>query len=380
MLLFFAFKFNCLSACNCMNRVQAFQSLRRGSLSVSELSGVLGAFRDPSPLPREEFTLLISSVRSCVSQLDVAQCVSILKPVSELPRERMLPIAGDIFNDLMDRPLDAVSSTDAVRLISLCGKMHLYDSDLFNAKLFTLVDWSDFSSTRRVINACNQLKFVFANSDDLYTQICDLDLGIIAIPLLRYIARDVSSRPRELVAPKIVGKCIEAFSERVRVVRHDETLLKQRAVVSTDESLKFIIALAKISKYAGVEVRSLIGSKYLMDNLKFVLVKIVSYDLRNLSLDRLLRLFFSLGQLQLFDDFFVRRRLVPAISTTYKTMNQKSPQDIVLVATVISQLPFRVPLVDELVDILTKDAQGIPSDDEMYHTAQSLLQAIQTRP
>ena len=363
-----------------MSRNKVIDVLRQGSttpLSFTQVSSVLNSLRESSPLAREEVQILLKSVRLSLPLMNPVELVNLFKPVSDLPREVILPIAADVFTEMLERQLPTnLSPMDAVRLVSICGKMRLYDSDVLE-KIFPLIkDVVDMASIRQVVIACNHVRFCFKQSNDLYNAIVG-DIGTLTIPLLRYIARDVATNPRR-IAPQTIQRCIEAFSKRIEAVKQNEEMVKQRAFVSTDDCVKFVVALGQISRFGGPQIQPLLTPGVCQD-IQLVLTRIVAYDLRNLDLNRLLKLFFSLGQLEVFDDFFVRRRLVPAIAMSYRDLPKKTPKDILLVATALSQLPFKVALVHDLVQLLAADAEEIVKDHESLENVRALLEKLNSK-
>jgi hypothetical protein len=171
------------------------------------------------------------------------------------------------------------------------------------------------------------------------------------------------------IPPEAVERCVSALEKSVSILRADEDLLKQRSFISSNDCLKFIVSYAKLA-----------GGKpptaSLSEDLKFVLMKIVAYDVRSFSLEKSLKLFFSLDKLDVFEDFFIRRRLVPGIIQAYRDMNLKKSRDILLVLTVVSKLPFRNALVDEVVELISNDLETISPKDEFHDNITSLISQV----
>jgi hypothetical protein len=93
----------------------------------------------------------------------------------------------------------------------------------------------------------------------------------------------------------------------------------------------------------------------------------------------LVRLHFALSTIEVFDDFFVRRRLVPAILTAYKRSSNRSFRDTTLVLTMISQLPFTNAVVTELTEIALNDAERIKADDVFYEAVNDAIHEIRKK-
>lgn len=325
---------------------------------------------------------VLTTVRKEIPALEVQELVTVLKTVSELEKPRMLPLASEMYAEMLRRAPENVNHEDAVRLLVLSARMRLFDSEVLN-RISGVLRFDTVNDLKRIMNACNTLEFVFQNSEKMYEKISSLpvkesQLQDASIPLLRYVSRDIKLSGMKSGIPQVVQQCIDALASKVEALRNDEELLKQRIVVNTDDALKFIVPLAKIVKSGDEQCKALITDGVVQD-IKFVLTKVVAYDLRNLNLDQLLKLFFSLREIEVFDDFFIRRRLVPAIAHSYKASATRTSKETLLVATALSQLPFQNQLVDELVQIVAQDAEKLPLADNFAQAIQTLLHSLTDR-
>ena len=314
-----------------------------------------------------EAQLVVSSSRACLKEYSSGELVQFLKPVAQLPRKEMLPIVVDVLKLLLSKPVESLSSEDALRLVSVCGRMRLYDSRLFDT-LSPVVQVQSSSDLRRLLTACNRLSFCFTDSQRVLDSIEkfvaeEAELRSVAIPSIEYLTRVTGVR-----IEKSFQACMNALSRTVVELKRDDELIKQKSLVSTDDVVRFLVCCGKI----GRELEGSLSSSQ-KEDLKFVLTKIVSYDLRNLELSTLLKLFFSIEQLEVFDDFFIRRRLVPAVVNAYMASAEKTPRDSLLVLTMATKLPFKIPLMDDLIACVKDDLTRLPRDHELYEPVCAMI-------
>jgi hypothetical protein len=314
-----------------------------------------------------EAQLVVSSTRSLIKTYSISELVQFLKPVSQLPKKEMLPIVVDVLKLLMSKPIESLSSEDAMRLVTLCGRIRLFDSKLFETFL-PLIQVQSASDLRRLLTACNRLSFCFKDSQRVLENIekftpQETELRALVIPSMEYLARVTN-----ITVEKSAQACLNALARSVVELKKDEDLIKQKSLVSTDDVLHFVVACGKIVKESKLPLTA--SQK---EDMKFLLTKIVSYDLRSLELSTLLKLFFSIEQLEVFDDFIVRRRLVPAIVNAYKIIASRSPRDTLLVLTMATKLPFRIPLTDDLLAYVKDEVAKLPRDHELYDSINAMI-------
>lgn len=314
-----------------------------------------------------EAQLVVSSSRSLITTYSVSELVQFLKPVSQLPKKEMLPIVVHVLKLLMSKPIESLSSEDAMRLVTLCGRMRLFDSKLFET-ILPIIQIQSAPDLRRLLTACNRLSFCFKDSKRVLENIekfttQETQLRALVISSMEYLAR-----VNNITVKKSAQACMNALSRSVVELKKDEDLIKQKSLVSTDDVLHFVVSFGKIAKE--LKLSPTTSEK---EDMKFVLTKIVSYDLRSLELSTLLKLFFSIEQLEVFDDFFVRRRLVPAIVNAYKMIASKSPRDTLLVLTMATKLPFRIPLTDDLLAHVKDEVTKLPREHELYDSINAMI-------
>jgi hypothetical protein len=325
---------------------------------------------------------VVKVVKKDLPKLEVNEIVSVLKTISEQEHPRMLPLASAVFEEMLQRAPENVNHEDAMSLLTISSKLKLFDSDVLN-RVFPVVRIETVSDLKKVVGACNSLNFVFQDKDRFYTKINGIpfkeaQLRHAAIPLLRYIANDLKANGLRNEKVPVINQALEALSEKVKMLQADEELVKQRSVVSTDDALKFLALLAKNNKAGGDQIKPLISGSVIQD-IKFILTRVVACDLRSLNLDQSLKLFFSLGELGVFDDFFVRRRLVPAIAHSFSNDSDKTSGDCLLVITAMSQLPFRNQMVDETVQMISVEVKKFPNDDEVTQAIRSMIDNFNRR-
>lgn len=293
-----------------------------------------------------------------------------MRKVADLPKPEMLPRAAELFTEMIDRSANATPQ-DVVRLFTVCGKMKLLDSLLFDT-ITNGLEFVSFDDMKKTITACNRLKYSIKNGDCVnkafafhQAAIVESDMRTL-VSCIQYIARS------PCVNAKSVYPILDGLSKKVNLMKADPELLRNRAIISADDAVKYILAIGKIQRSS----TSLTLSATQKEDVKYLLTKILAYELRNVSLQSLLKLFFSLTDIGVFDDFFVRRRLVPAIGSAYRALPERSPRETFLVVTMVSQLPFSNPLTVELTQSAIQHAQTMDAHDEFFETTRKVLETL----
>ena len=293
--------------------------------------------------------------------------VTKLRSIADLPKEEMLGKAGDVFTEMLEQPgIESANSRDVVRLYTVCGKMRLFDSSVFE-RVNRNLDLTSFEDLKKLVTACNRLKYTMTDVD-VFERAMTAHKSAIAgsdmrtlVAFMQYAARSGASG--------LAGPMLEGLSKKVAILKEDPELMKSRAVIGTDEAIKWITAAGQLKTKLTPEQK---------EDVKYVLTKILAYELRNVPFQSLMKLFFSLTELQVFDDFFVRRRLVPAIASSFRSLPQQSPKDTLLVLTAVSQLPFSNPLVVELTDVAKEVAAKLDPDHELAGAIEKVIKSIRT--
>lgn len=147
----------------------------------------------------------------------------------------------------------------------------------------------------------------------------------------------------------MISLCMNSFHEKINSIRKEKDLLLNRTTVSSGDVYRIVILLGQFSRQCELsqDVAFLLPEAAAQDIL-YCCKSIVSYELRNWDFGRLLKFYFALAKLNVFDDFFVRRRLVPAIAHTFETKPVKEEKDKELIRVMIKQLPFRNQMIEDL--------------------------------
>jgi hypothetical protein len=367
-----------------MNKIDVLNLIRKNHgkrMALPDIKSLLGAVAN-SRLEKQDILDLTILMKESFSGLKTSDLVRVLKPVSELEKAEMLPIASEIFMELLERNLAEISNQDAIRFLNLCGRMRLFDSEIFDMVAPRLsIQLPD--DLRRVVGVCNKLNFCFRNSEYIYespaaSTISVSDFGTIGSPLLIYILRDIGSSSEN--HPKVsdaISQCVDCFSHCVNRLRADRDLLQQGGIISTDSVVRFIVSLARL-KRSNKLPKEVTERLRISEDVSFALTTIVAYNLRNLELSKLFKLYFALTGLEVFDDFFIRRRLVPAIAQSYNSIPEPNPREILLALTMVSQLPFSNQMVVDLVGTIVRHAEAVAEIDPLFDPIRSL--ALKFRP
>ena len=355
-----------------MNRNEAvavLSSAARRMCVESHLAAVNALVRE-----RVEIPMVKESIRSRIPECDAESLVKFLKPISRMAPNDQLGMAADVFTQLLDRA-DDLSRTDAIRLITIRANMRIYDSELFD-RIGSDLRIEGIDELRQVVGSLVKLKHSLRDSTCivdyvLRNRIGDADLTTVVVPVLQYVTRSAASIESGCV-DEIVSTVMDSVHAKLELLRADPDLLKYRAVLSVDDGYKIVTSLAQVSRVASEW--SLTPAE--KADVQFILSKVLMYELRNLPLNHLLKLFFSVGQLDLFDDFFIRRRLVPAIANIYTKSAVRTPKEATLVLTMISQLPFSNALVADLIQLAGTEAKRLPRGSQYYDAANDLVSRI----
>lgn len=335
----------------------------------------------------DDMQAIKSAIRLNMDLFDSVALVRIAKLVTTFPQDVQLSLTTDLLNHAIEL-VDSFSPNDALTLIKICGRMKLFDSDFLDAVAPKLTD-INIDQFGRLLGDCNKLRFAFSDSHEVvFSQAIRLseaivvaDLNAVAVPLIEYHSRfmqnntsadGIVSKGESHATVKIVMNCLR---DKVVLLTERPELLQQRAVVSLDSAFRLIISLGQLSRLTNETSLTDIEK----EDIVFILTKVLAYELRNLSLHQLLRLHFALSTIEVFDDFFVRRRLVPAIATAYKHSSNRSFRDTTLVLTMISQLPFTNAVVTELAGIALTEAERIKADDVFYEAVSDAIHKIRKK-
>ncbi len=283
-------------------------------------------------------------------------------------------VAADVLSEFARRQEDGIAlpPKDMLQVVHVCGKLKVYDSELFRVfegnigvvpadmglrLLKAVVKLENASLFRDTIFACMQLHM---------EQLALLPVSKSSIPVLEWAVL-VAKSNKDDDDYKILQTTLEliqaGIGSKVCKLKGDKDLLVQRSLVCSDEVFRLLVALGRLLRNATN------ANEYITDSLRsdlvFLCSSVLSYDLRNLDLDQLFKLYFSIYELGLFDDFFVRRRLFPAVVASIPDDRNISPKQTLLLATMVAQLPFKNPMVTDLVNILTTRAAepGIKESD-----------------
>ena len=368
--------------------VKALAGMTAKRISLSEVPVLINAISVASKqASSDDMQAIKSAIRLNMNLFDSVSLVRIAKLVTTFPQDVQLSLTSDLLIHATEL-VDSFSPNDALTLIKICGRMKLFDSDFLNAVAPKLAD-INIDQLGRLLGDCNKLRFAFSDSHSVvFSQVIRLseaivvaDLRAVAVPLIEYNSRFIQSntstegivaRGVSDASVKLVMKCLR---NKVVLLTERPELLQQRAVVSLDSAFRLITSLGQLSR--------LTNETSLTDNergdIVFILTKVLAYELRNLSLHQLVRLHFALSTIEVFDDFFVRRRLVPAILTAYKHSSNRSFRDTTLVLTMISQLPFTNAVVTELTEIALNDAERIKADDVLYEAVNDAIHEIRKK-
>jgi hypothetical protein len=271
------------------------------------------------------------------------------------PSPKTLPIAADLLYECVSHPerfVEPLSGADTLSLIIACGRMKVIDSELFELleRNFVIDSIDDLVKLVKAMRRLENGKFfksavhafVMGNRESLIGS----DLGRVIIPLLKY----GTSVDDMHLANSIVNVCLMGVRDRISVVRKDRDLLLSKTVVEVGDVYDIV------TLFGAYKRRNTQWSfpESFRDDIVFACKSIVSYELRNMSdLSQLLRIYFSLSELGVFDDWFIRRRLVPSIAHVFKEMPVKSTEHVELIKVMIEQLPFENDMVKELSQLVS---------------------------
>ena len=328
-------------------------SLQTPNIPPHIFDELLERLRSLNQVSIDQVRLVHSECRGSVLNMSSVQLVDSLEILSSIRlRDRSLGLVGEIFRSLITaNKWENLSSNDCVRLITLCGKMRVFDSELFKL-MEDRVELSSIGDFVRVINALNRIQefsffkksianFIACNA----SSIVHSDVSRVVIPLMRYA---VGSSSHDMIP-----LCLDAFHTKVESIRSDKDLLVSRSVVSSGDVYIIVTLLGKLSRQLELEGESFALTESASSDIMYCCKSIVSYELRNWDLERLLRFFFAISKLHVFDDFFVRRRLVPAISYTFNAKTDKTDEEKELVKVMIKQLPFRNQMIEDLETLVS---------------------------
>jgi hypothetical protein len=301
----------------------------------------------------------------------------ILDTISEIhksipKRNDRISVLADVFDKLRESPF--FSTEETVRLVALCARTGVYDSELF--ELLEEAGPGDLSASKglQLVKALVKLnegrffgEWVMQWLDQHRSGIADLSLTKGTIPVLDY-TRIVVAGTDDHIKLRLGQMTLDLVSlsvgEKSKLLQSDKDLLVNRSVVCSDEVNRLIVGLGSIVrglKKSGVTPS--ITDPFRSD-LMFLVSSVLAYDLRNLSIEELFKVYFSISEIGLFDDFFVRRRLVPAIAAIFQTTESPQPKQVLLLATMLTQLPFRNPMVDDLIGVVRKAAEAVGTKDK----------------
>jgi len=297
----------------------------------------------------EESLTVISDCRKNLPRLSSTQLVAVLERLSFLKsRERAIGLIGDTFQTILEsEKYHEFSPTDCVQLVAVCGKLKVYDSDVFR-RLETQLNVSSIDELMLLIRSLNRIdeytffqrnisEFVACNS----AVILHSDLGRVVVPLLEYAVK--------VSAVDMILLCLKTFHEKVNSIRKEKDLLYNRTSVSSGDVYRIVTLLGQFFRQCELSQDVAFSLPKAADqDIVFCCKSIVSYELRNWDFGRLLKFYFALAKLNVFDDFFVRRRLVPAIAHTFETKPVKEEKDKELIRVMIKQLPFRNQMIEDL--------------------------------
>ena len=350
-------------------------SSRKHALSVLASGAVDGSipaicFLVESPLVRSELDAIKISLKSNLSTHSFSDLSQVLKAAAQItPDEFQVGLAADVLTYMLEKTAE-VSSRDALRVVGVCGKLGVFDSELFHSfeQRVRIETSTDLSAAVKAMNKLNVCFFEAAILDFA----ADYPLSLrFWFPVCQFFLRSTSA-PNQLRVQQLF---LAAVHLEVELLRANEDLLKQRSHLSADDGVRIISILAKLHRMGCTEI----GMQARTD-LVFILTKIVAYELRNLELPALLKLFFSLAQIEVFDDFFVRRRLVPAVAHTFKNIPERKSRDLVLVLTMLAQLPFTNSMVEELSQTVITEFKSVKTTDKYYDTGSSIISKLVAPP
>ena len=342
-------------------------------VSIDAMVEAIGYLVVKPKLSSEEFMLIKKIIRDQVlsENISAEPVVKILKSVSQLPQPDQLGITADILSHLGSRSIaSSVSSNDALMVMKICSRMKIFDSDLFE-KLGAKISLQTMQELKQFLAAMNRLKHVVKNVsvadsvEKLRDAVVCADLTSTAVPLLEYTCRSGTN------LNGMVNVVMENLANKMEISEGNEELLKQRSLVSLDNAFSIITLLGQLGRR-----NQFVPTNKHKEQIKWMMSKVLTFELRNLSLQQLMKLYFSLYQMDTFDDFFVRRRLVPAVFHMYKNSTVKKPKDTTLVLMMLSQLPFKNPMTDELLNMAVNDAQTIKPNSEYYEAVHNVIHRV----
>lgn len=283
-----------------------------------------------------DLTKMLSSIVKAQIRIDNTPCEELPSPVGSV---------ADILTSL-NACVDAISHTNALSIISNCGKLKIYDSELFGKLRLNLETEKDVLC---VVVAMNRLGLCFFHQEIEEWFVAHPhvfgDLSEFWFPLCEFFLRNKDN-------------CfIAKFIQAVGTVIADEKL-------SLDEALRVIMYLGRYSP--NVETKQVVHA---------IIRKTLNFEIRSVAdLNILLKLFFSLSELNCFDDFFIRRRLVPTIYHVYKSVPDHTPQEIASMLAMLDQLPFGNEIVTNLYAIVKSDFKKMDQNNKFYHMCKHLVE------
>ncbi len=322
-------------------------------VSAEKFQALLGELKSSNEVSFDDFVAINSQCRAYIPTMTSTQLVTTLETLASIrSRERSLGLVGEIFRTLMESTrVDDLSPTDCIRLVLMCGKMRVFDSEVFGLMehRLSLHSIDDLVALVRSLDRINEYRFFRKNISTFVAcnalAVLHANLNRVIVPLMRYA---VASS-----ALDIIPICVESFHQKVEAIRLDKELLVSRSTVSSADVYSIVTLLGQLSRQCELEGRSYILPELAAQDILFCCKSIVSYELRNWDLERLLRFFFATSQLNVFDDFFVRRRLVPAIAYTLTAKADKTDKDKELIKVMLKQLPFRNQMIEDLEKLVS---------------------------
>ena len=310
--------------------------------------------------------MLRSSIRLLVNKSSVIRTsqnftglTAELKSVSETStnKQSQVSILADIYSEMLNREINDITSIDAIRVVKYSSRIKIYDSELFKKFEQIIPKINSFTDFLTIVKSMNRIEKNFFKSsffkyiNEYPESIINAEISQVIIPCMQYVIRPVVITRKHgntfdendsTSAQLLLNLVLESIGAKVELIKSD--LPKFKSIVSSDDAVKIISLLGSFKRV--YPQFKLVSSSH-KDSLVYICQAIISYDLRSMSLEKLLKLFFSMSEIELFDDFFVRRRLVPAIANMYSN-GAKTARETALVQTMVDMLPFDNQLVKDL--------------------------------
>jgi len=308
----------------------------------------------------ENFESVKENVRGRLSSITCAENLSILIDLSKLGDPKTsISLAADLLFEMVQDPARLVhplSPRDTIIFITACSRMRVIDSELFPLLESQIARVDNVQDLVGLVKAMTRLEngvffskqiydFIHSNS----TVIVEEELRSVLVPILRYVVveRGLSGVTRE-DSDSVIRLVLHGFHQKICSLKKDKQLVISRALVTGEDVYNIVTLLGSYGRLmkgnGGPQL-----SKAARDDLVYACKSIVAYEVRAWdNFEKLIKFFFACSELNLFDDFFIRRRLVPAIVNVYNGIRDKTERDKVLVKTMVDMLPFENDMVRDL--------------------------------